>query len=172
MSEKPLFNATSSHKIDLLKQRALVQTDEHYLEFVAQVNGVGYINDSKSIRLKETQDALKRIDASIVLIVGGENDGDNDYGTLAKQIREKVSAIIYMGRDSDAILQHFSTHSMLFAKASTIEEAVQMAYFFSGNKEVVLFSPGCDHSFDYKVRGYKFKKEVKKLPGSSAEALA
>lgn len=167
MSGKPLFNATSSQKIDLLKQRALVQTDEHYLEFVEQVNGVGYINDSKSIRLKETLESLKRIEASIVLIIGGEKDKGNDYSVLGKQVREKVSAIIYLGEDSDTILQHFSTHAMLFAKAASIEEAVQMAYFFANAKDVVLFSPGCDHSFDYKVRGYKFKKEVKKLPGSS-----
>lgn len=167
MSGKPLFNATSSQKIDLLKQRALVQTDEHYLEFVAQVNGVGYINDSKSIRLKETLDSLKKIDASIVLIVGGEKDKENDYSILSKQIKEKVNAIIYMGENSDSILQHFSTHSMLFAKAASIEEAVQMAYFFANAKDVVLFSPGCDHAFDYKVRGYKFKKEVKGLPETS-----
>jgi UDP-N-acetylmuramoylalanine-D-glutamate ligase len=54
-------------------------------------------------------------------------------------------------------------HTMLFAKAFTIEEAVQMAYFFANSKDVVLFSPGCNHTSDYKVRGYKFKKEVKKL---------
>ena len=166
MSEKPLFNATSSHKIDLLKQRALVQTDEHYLEFVTQVNGVGYINDSKSIRLRETLDSLKRIDGSVVLIVGGEDKG-NDYSVLSKQIKEKVRGIIYMGSESDAILQHFSTQNMLFAKALTLEEVVQMAYFFASSKDVVLFSPGCNHSFDYKVRGYKFKKEVKNLPGAS-----
>jgi UDP-N-acetylmuramoylalanine--D-glutamate ligase len=167
MSEKPLFNATSSQKIDLLKQRALVQTDEHYLEFVAQVNGVGYINDSKSIRLKETLESLRRIEGSIILIVGGDQDKGNDYAILSKQVKEKVSAIIYLGSDSDSILQHFSTHSMLFAKASTIEEAVQTAYFFAGSKDVVLFSPGCNHSFDYKVRGYRFKKEVQRLPGTS-----
>ncbi len=166
MSERPLFNATSSQKIDLLKQRSLVQTDEHYQEFVAQVNGAGYINDSKSIRLTETLESLKRIDASIVLITGGEDTG-NDYSMLSKLVKEKVSAIIYLGSDSDAILKHYSTHTMLFAKALTIEEAVQMAYLFANSKDVVLFSPGCDHSFDYKVRGYKFKKEVKKLPGAS-----
>lgn len=165
MSEKPLFNATSSQKIDLLKQRALVQTDEHYLEFVAQVNGVGYINDSKSIRLRETLDSLKRIDGSVVLIVGGDDEG-NDYSVLSKQIKEKVRGIIYLGQESDAILQHYSTQNMLFAKAFTIEEAVKMAYFFAGSKDVVLFSPGCNHPTDYKVRGYKFKKEVRNLPGA------
>lgn len=172
MSEKPLFNATSSQKIDLLKLRALVQTDEHYLEFVEQVNGVGYINDSKSIRLRETLESLKKIDASVVLIIGGDKDKGYDYSILSKQIKEKVCAIIYLGENSDMILQHFSTHTMLFAKACSIEEAVQMAYFFANAKDVVLFSPGCDHSFDYKVRGYKFKKEVKKLSASSAGASA
>jgi len=55
---------------------------------------------------------------------------------------------------------------MLFAKALTIEESVQMAYMFANSKDIVLFSPGCDHYHDYKARGYRFKKGVSSLPGA------
>jgi UDP-N-acetylmuramoylalanine-D-glutamate ligase len=167
MSEKPQSNTGSAQKVDLLKQRALVQTDEHSLEYVAHVNGVGYINDSKSIRVTETLHSLKRMVGSVVLITGGDDEG-NDYSILSKEVEEKVSAIIYLGKESDSILQHYSTHTMLFAKALTIEESVKMAYYFASSDDIVLFSPGCDHSFDYKVRGYKFKKEVKNLPGATS----
>jgi UDP-N-acetylmuramoylalanine--D-glutamate ligase len=164
MSEKPLSNAKSSQKLDLLKQRALVQTDEQALEFVAKVNGIGYINDSKSIRITETLESLERMETSVVLIVGGDDEA-TDYAVLSKQVKQKVNAIIYLGKNSDSVLKHFSTHNMLFAKALTIEESVQMAYLFAGSNDIVLFSPGCDHAHDYKVRGYKFKKEVNNLPG-------
>lgn len=166
MSEKPLFSSKSSQKLDLLKQRALVQTDEHALEFVAKVNGIGYINDSKSIRITETLESLERMESNVVLILGGD-DQATDYSVLSKQVKQKVTAIIYLGKNSDNILKHFSTHNMLFAKALTVEESVKMAYMFAGSKDIVLFSPGCDHYHDYKVRGYKFKKEVNDLPGAS-----
>ncbi|HET6225255.1 MAG TPA: hypothetical protein VFF27_03185 [Bacteroidia bacterium] len=164
MAEKPLSNTTSSQKLDLLKQRALVQTDEHALEFVAKVNGIGYINDSKSIRITETVESLERMETSVVLIVGGDDEA-TDYSMLSKQVKQKVSTLIYLGKNSDVVLKHFSTHNMLFAKAFTIEESVQMAQLLAGSKDIVLFSPGCDHSHDYKVRGYKFKKAVNNLPG-------
>ena len=169
MSEKPLSNIKSSQKLDLLKQRALVQTDEHTLEFVAHVNGIAYINDSKAIRITETLESLERMETSVVLIIGGD-DETTDYSVLSKQIKQKVSAIIYLGKNSDLILQHYSTHNMLFAKALTVEESVKMAYLFANSKDVVLFSPACDHYHDYKVRGYKFKKEVANLPGASKNA--
>src|SRR4051794_23923445 len=104
MSEKPQSNAVSAQKVDLLKQRALVQTDEHSLEYVAHVNGVGYINDSKSIRVAETLHSLERMVGSVVLITGGEDTGA-DYSILSKQVQQKVSAIIYLGKESDSILQ-------------------------------------------------------------------
>ena len=166
MSEKSLSGSKSSQKLDLLKQRSFVQTDEHALELVATVNGVAYINDSKAIRITETLESLERMETSVVLIIGGDDD-KTDYSVLSKQIKQKVNAIIYLGKNSDLILRHFSTHNMLFAKALTVEESVKMAYLFANSKDVVLFSPACDHYHDYKVRGYKFKKEVNGLPGAA-----
>ena len=162
MSKKLLSPLNEPQTINLLKQRALVQTDEHQLEFVTQVRGVGYVNDSKSIRVSETKNALEQIDAPVILIVGG-NDKENDYSVLAKQVKQKVTAIIYLGQQSNHILQHYSTVDLLFAKADSIEEAVKMAYYFARPDDVVLFSLACDHSFDYKILGYRFKKEAKNL---------
>ncbi len=162
MSKKLLSHLNEPQTINLLKQRASVQTDEHQLEFVTQVRGVGYVNDSKSIRVSETKNALEQIDAPVVLIVGG-NDKESDYSVLAKQVSQKVTAIIYLGEESSHILQHYSTANLLFAKAVNIEEAVKMAYYFARPDDVVLFSPACDHSFDYKVLGYRFKKGVNSL---------
>ena len=136
--------------------------NDHQMEFVDEVNGVAYINDSKSTRLTATRNSLEAIETSVVLIVGG-NDKENDYSVLAQQVKQKVVAIVYLGDNSHSILKHYSAHNMLFAKAATIREAVQTADTYSQSGDVVLFSPACEHSSNYKNRGNEFKEIVKSL---------
>jgi len=155
-------------KLDLhsvVRERVRSTEDDHNMEFVDEVNGIAFINDSKSIRLTATRNSLEAIETSVVLILGGD-DRDNDYSTLFRQVKDKVVAIIYLGSNSDKILKHYSRHSMLFAKAMDIREAVQLACAYAKSGDVVLFSPGCPsyHVFDnYKNRGNEFKEIVKKL---------
>jgi UDP-N-acetylmuramoylalanine--D-glutamate ligase len=86
------------------------------MEFVDEINGIAYVNDSKSIRLSATRNSLEAIETSVVLIIGG-NDADNDYSVLARQIKEKVIAIVYLGKYSNKILQHYSKHNMYICKS-------------------------------------------------------
>lgn len=149
----------------LSRNRVRSSEDDHQLEFVDEINGIAFINDSKSIRLTATRNALEAIETSVVLIVGG-TDNDNDYSVLSQQIKQKVVAVIYLGSSSDKILNHYSSHKMLFAKASTINEAVQMSVAYAISGDVVLFSPACpsNHTHDtYKTRGNEFKDVVKNL---------
>ncbi len=152
---------TNQKNVLLSRQQPQPSDDNHQLEFVSEINGVGYINDSKSIRLSSTRNALEKIETSVVLIIGGD-DKDNDYSLLAKQIKEKVVSIIYLGTHNDLIFKHFSAYYILFAKVSTIEEAVNTAGAYAKSGDVVLFSPACD-SKDYKNRGNEFKSIVKNL---------
>ena len=87
MSEKSLSGSKSSQKLDLLKQRSFVQTDEHALEFVANVNGIVYINDSKAIRITETLESLERMESSVVLSIGGDDD-KTDYAVVKVKMIE------------------------------------------------------------------------------------
>jgi UDP-N-acetylmuramoylalanine--D-glutamate ligase len=149
----------------LSRDRVRSSEDDHHMEFVDEISGIAYINDSKSIRLTATRNSLEAIETSIVLIVGGD-DRDNDYSVLSQQVKQKVIAIIYLGDQSDKILKHYSSHSMLFAKASSIQEAVQLSNTYARSGDVVLFSPACPsyHAFDnYKNRGIEFKEKVKNL---------
>jgi UDP-N-acetylmuramoylalanine--D-glutamate ligase len=151
----------------LSRERVRSSEDDHHMEFVDEINGIAYINDSISIRITATRNSLEAIETSVVLIVGGD-DRDNDYSVLSQQIKKKVVAMIYLGSYSDKILKHFSTHSMLFAKAVSIREAVQIASAYSKSGDVVLFSPACPsyHTFDnYKNRGNEFKEVIKGLRG-------
>ena len=156
-----LTDLTKGKNSLLSRQQIPSSDDNHQLEFVAEINGVSYINDSKSIRLTATRNSLEQINSSVVLIIGGKED-DNDYSILAKQIKEKVVSIIYLGNNNDLIFQHYSKHYMLFAKASTINEAVQIASAYATPGSLVLFSPACE-SINYKNRGNEFKDVVKKL---------
>ncbi|MBL7884599.1 MAG: hypothetical protein JNL69_11055 [Bacteroidia bacterium] len=149
----------------LSRERIRTSEDDHHMEFVDEINGIAYVNDSKSIRLTATRNSLEAIETSVVLIVGG-NDAENDYSLLAKQVKEKVVAIVYLGENSNAILQHYSKQNLLFAKADNIHEAVQISSIYAKSGDVVLFSPACEkyETFDnYKKRGNEFKLAVKKM---------
>jgi UDP-N-acetylmuramoylalanine--D-glutamate ligase len=155
-------------KLDLTllsRERVRTSEDDHHMEFVDEINGIAYVNDSKSIRVSATRNSLEAIETSVILIIGG-NDQEVDYSTLAKQIKEKVVAIIYLGNTPNAILQHFSKHYMLFVKATDINEAVLFGSIYGKSGDVVLFSPACSgqiESDNYKKRGNEFKAAVKKL---------
>ena len=149
----------------LSRERVRSSEDDHHMEFVDEISGIAYINDSKSIRLTATRNSLEAIETSVLLIVGGD-DRDNDYSVLTSQVKQKVVAIIYLGNLSNKILKHFSTHYMLFAKAGSIKEAVQLSTAYAKSGDVVLFSPACPsyHAFDnYKNRGNEFKEIIKGL---------
>ena len=168
MENKKIQNYNEKLNLSLLS-RELVRSsdDDHQLEFIDEINGIAFINDSKSIRLTATRNALESINASVVLIIGGD-DSDNDYSVLAQQVKQKVVSIIYLGVASEKILNSYSAHKMLFAKALSIKEAVQISFAYAISGDVVLFSPACahSHSFDnYQSRGNEFKSIVKQIKG-------
>ena len=112
------------------RERVRSSEDVHQLEFVDEIDGVVYINDSKSTRVTSTRYSLEAIETSVLLILGGD-DRENDYSILAQQIKQKVVAIIYLGEQGDKILKHYSGHKMLFAKAVNIREAIQIASVYA-----------------------------------------
>jgi UDP-N-acetylmuramoylalanine--D-glutamate ligase len=160
------YHAKLDQKL-LSRERVRSSEDDHHVEFVDEISGIAYINDSKSIRLTATRNSLEAIETSVVLIIGGD-DRDNDYSILFQQIKQKVVSIIYLGSCSDKILKYYSSHTMLFAKASSICESVQIASAYARSGDAILFSPACPsyQTFDnYKNRGNEFKEIVKKLKG-------
>ena len=138
---------------------------EHAMEFVAEINGVSYMNDSKSVTIKSTCESINTIDADLTLIIGGA-DKDTDYSYLLNVDMGKVKTFIYLGKDQERMLRFFGRHNLIFAPAEGIEEAVKLAQAGSVANQVVLFSPACSsfEIFDnYKNRGNRFKEQVKLL---------
>lgn len=143
---------------------------EHRLEYVATVKGVRYINDSKATNVNSTWYALESMTGPTVLILGGTDKG-NDYSEIEDLVKEKVKAIVCMGKDNSKILTYFEGKTPIIADTHSIEEALQKCAELSEEGDTVLLSPCCA-SFDlfksYEDRGRQFKSLVKKM--SEAES--
>lgn len=141
------------------------QNIEHRLEYVLSVHGVKYINDSKATNVNSTWYALESANAPIVWIVGGVDKG-NDYSMLKDVVKEKVSAIICLGKDNEKIKEAFHDLKIPMVEAGSMETAVAMSYQIGKKNDTVLLSPACA-SFDlfenYEDRGRQFKEAVRAL---------
>lgn len=138
---------------------------EHRLEFVAKVNGIEFINDSKATNVNSTWFALESMDKPTVWIVGGVDKG-NDYAELMDLVRDKVKAIICLGVDNKKLIETFSGVIPTIVEARSAMEAVAYGYRLAKKDESVLLSPACA-SFDlfenYEDRGNQFKDAVRAL---------
>lgn len=138
---------------------------EHRLEYVAKISGVDYINDSKATNVNSTWYALESVSADIILIMGGVDKG-NDYDMLKDMVREKVKAIVCLGKDNKRIHEAFEDDVEIIVNTFSAHEAVQVAYHLAKKGNTVLLSPACA-SFDlfknYEDRGNQFKAAVKEL---------
>ncbi len=138
---------------------------EHRLEFVAKVNGIEFINDSKATNVNSAWFALESMARPTVWIVGGVDKG-NDYDSLLPLVKEKVKAIVCLGKDNAKIIEAFSGSVDVIAEANSAMEAVALSYRFAKKEETVLLSPACA-SFDlfesYEDRGMQFKSGVRAL---------
>jgi len=134
---------------------------EHRLEFVREVRGIQYINDSKATNVDSVQVALSAFTEPVVLILGGRDKG-NDYTMLQKLIPDRVRAIVAIGESADTIERTFSP-IVHVEGAVSMEGAVTAATALASAGDVVLLSPACA-SFDwfrnYEHRGEVFKQHV------------
>lgn len=138
---------------------------EHRLEFVAKVNGIEFINDSKATNVNSTWYALESMEQKTVWIVGGVDKG-NDYDSLVSLVKENVSAIVCLGNDNAKIIETFSDVVDVIVETGSAFEAVTNAYRLAKKDQSVLLSPACA-SFDlfesYEDRGKQFKRAVRNL---------
>jgi UDP-N-acetylmuramoylalanine--D-glutamate ligase len=138
---------------------------EHRLEFVATVNGVDYINDSKATNVNSVWYALESMNKPVIWIAGGIDKG-NDYSLIQDIVKNKVKAIVCLGKDNRKIHEAFSRTVDLIVNTESMKDAVHTARHFAASGDVVLLSPGCasfDLFEDFEDRGRQFKQEVKSL---------
>ena len=137
----------------------------HRLEFVREVEGVRYINDSKATNVNSVYYALDSMEEGLVWIVGGQDKG-NDYTPLIPYVSKKVKAIVCLGLDNQKIIQTFQSIVPTIIETHSMEDAVQVGRGLSQEGDTVLLSPACA-SFDlfqsYEDRGNQFKHYVNML---------
>lgn len=133
---------------------------EHRLEFVKEIDGVRYINDSKATSMSAVMSALKSFDKDIILIMGGRNKGI-DFKPLKSIIEDRVKKLILTGEASEDLNKMIDVSNKIIIKDFT--EAFDYAKKIAVKGDTVLLSPGCA-SFDsfknYEERGKYFKSLV------------
>ena len=136
----------------------------HRSQWVADVNGVTYVNDSKGTNVGATLAAVAGMSGPLVMIAGG--DGKNqDFAPLADAFRGKVRHTVLIGRDAPAIEIALKGVGTL-ERAATLEDAVRAAARAAQPGDTVLLSPACaslDMFRDYAHRGAVFTQAVKEL---------
>src|SRR5436190_12400123 len=141
------------------------QPRPHRCEFVRDVGGVRYVNDSKATNLDAVDKALRAQNKPVILIAGGKNKGFS-FDPLRSLVNEKVRSTILIGEMAESIRRSWSGAAECEI-ASSLADAVERAHASARPGEVVLFSPGTS-SFDmfksYGDRGDQFRALVRALP--------
>ncbi|MBI5686384.1 MAG: UDP-N-acetylmuramoyl-L-alanine--D-glutamate ligase [Verrucomicrobia bacterium] len=136
----------------------------HRCEFVAEIDGVRYVNDSKATNTDAVEKALAGFDRPVILIAGGKDKGF-DFAALNETLRRKVKLAVLIGETREKLAANWSP-AVRCVKADSLEAAVRSARQNAQRGDVVLLSPACS-SFDmfrsYEDRGKQFKQIVRTL---------
>jgi UDP-N-acetylmuramoylalanine--D-glutamate ligase len=146
---------------------------EHRLEFVAEVGGVRYYNDSKATNVDATLKALDAFPGRILIVLGGKDKG-SDYTVLQMPLREKAILALLIGAAAEKIEKQI-TGSVAIERAGTIERAVEIASHAARPGDVVLLAPACasfDQFQNYEHRGRVFKELVLQLERQAASTTS
>ena len=138
---------------------------EHRLEKVCDVRGVHYVNDSKATNVDACWYALESMKTKVVLIIGGKDKG-NDYDPIKPLVREKCSALVYLGADNQKLHDNFDSLGIPVRDTHSMKECMAACYELAKPGETVLLSPCCA-SFDLfknmEDRGEQFKEIARSL---------
>jgi len=133
-------------------------------ESLSDFQGVEH-RDSKATNVNSTWYALESMKTPVIWIVGGIDKG-NDYSGLTSLVKEKVKAIICLGKENSKIHKAYDEIVADVVDSGSMEEAVRTSYYYGKKGDTVLLSPACA-SFDlfdnYEDRGRQFKKAVRNL---------
>jgi UDP-N-acetylmuramoylalanine--D-glutamate ligase len=133
---------------------------EHRLEFVAERDGVLWINDSKATNVGAALVALRSMTRPTVLLLGGRHKGES-YAPLVGELRRNVRAVVAFGEASPLIERELTREVPVIPVAGSFEDVVCRAAELAQPGEAVLLAPACssfDMFRDYEERGRRFKE--------------
>ena len=145
---------------------------EHRLEFVAEIDGVQFYNDSKATSVDATLKALeafREIPGKVVLILGGRGK-KAPYAPLVPLVSEKVRSLVLIGEDADTIADELGPYAKTI-RAIDLGDATTRSFETASAGDIVLLAPACA-SFDmfrsFEHRGEVFKGAVRELASQTA----
>jgi UDP-N-acetylmuramoylalanine--D-glutamate ligase len=141
---------------------------EHRLEFVGEISGVSFYNDSKATNVDATLKAIEAFPGPLLVILGGKDKG-SPYTPLCEPLRQRARMAILIGAAADKIASDLGD-AVEIARAGTLDRAVELAMKNARPGDTVLLAPACasfDQFENYEHRGRVFKQLVAKLESSS-----
>lgn len=139
---------------------------EHRQEFVATIDGVDYINDSKGTNTNAAIVALNAMTKPVILIAGGY-DKKEDYSEFIEVVRKKVKRMVLVGATASQIEETAESQGYYSTvRVGDYDEAVKVASECAAPGDVVLLSPACaswDMFDNFEIRGQVFKDLVKRI---------
>lgn len=152
--------------LDIIKKSIASFTGvEHRIEFVREVDGVKYYNDSKGTNPDSTEVAVAAMYGDVVLIAGGYDKGA-DFDNLIEKSKDKLKTAILFGQTAEKISESCKKYGVEFYITEDLKKAVELAKKLAVKGDDVLLSPACaswDMYKSYEVRGQHFKDLVKEL---------
>lgn len=152
--------------LDIIKKSITSFTGvEHRIEFVRELRGVKYYNDSKGTNPDSTEVAVAAMDSDVILIAGGYDKGA-EFDDLIEKSKDKIKTAILFGETAEKISKACKENDLEFYITKDLNKAVELAEKISCEGDDVLLSPACaswDMYSDYEVRGQHFKDLVKEL---------
>jgi len=164
--------AVACAKADSISDAAIQKTLDtfqglpHRIEWVAEIDGVNYYDDSKGTNVGAVVMSLASFDQDVVLILGGKDKG-GDYAPLRPLLRNKARGLVVLGEAKEKIVTALQGSTEIVV-VDSMREAVQACRKLSVPGGTVLLSPACssfDMFRDYHDRGEQFKKYVRELTG-------
>lgn len=146
---------------------------EHRLEFVGEIGGVSFYNDSKATNVDATLKALDAFTGGLFVILGGKDKG-SDYTLLREPLAARARKALLIGAAAEKIATQISG-AVLAESAGTLERAVASAFAQAKPGDTVLLAPACasfDQFENYEHRGRVFKQLVRQLERTQAEKTA
>src|SRR5574341_246873 len=137
---------------------------EHRLEWVAEIGGVEYFNDSKATNVDATLKAIDAFDGNLLIILGGKDKG-GDFTALREPLHRRAKLALTIGKAAEKISAQIEGAGPVEA-AETLDRAIRMAHERARPGDTVLLAPACasfDQFQNYEHRGRAFKELVRGL---------
>ncbi|MDI6861100.1 MAG: UDP-N-acetylmuramoyl-L-alanine--D-glutamate ligase [Caldisericia bacterium] len=139
----------------------------HRLEFVTEINGVKFINDSKSTKPESSKLAISSFPPKKIIIILGGSSKKSDFRELCELVKERAKFAVCIGVTKDEFVKIFNEIDFKdYVIADDLKEAIRVSYSKAERGDIILLSPACasfDMFIDFEDRGEKFKGYVLEL---------